>query len=128
LDKVVNLMLRVLTAEVSTRPARDIKLSGDINAKVDNATVDELLAKIREEYKKLGPLIDLEVLREPQGSAQRLILTGASARSDWGRELAHTRAFGDKFFDRAGCEIRASYASDALPRHWAHSWPLVRRA
>ena len=44
-----------------------VRLSGDLNAKVDSSTVEELLAKIREEYRKLGPLIDLEVLRAPQG-------------------------------------------------------------
>jgi hypothetical protein len=35
---------------------------------VDNATIEELLAKIRGEYRKLGTLIDLEDLRGPQGS------------------------------------------------------------
>jgi hypothetical protein len=35
---------------------------------VDNITVKKLLVKIKEEYRKLGPLLDLEVLREPQQS------------------------------------------------------------
>jgi hypothetical protein len=70
-DKVDNLMLRVLTAAEKVARYRHaqlsaIKLSGDPNPKVDPSTVEELIAKIREEYKKLGPLIDLDVLRRPQ--------------------------------------------------------------
>jgi hypothetical protein len=46
-----------------------VRLAGDINAKVtDNASLDELLVKIKDELRKLGPLIDLEAIREPQGS------------------------------------------------------------
>ena len=46
-----------------------VRLAGDINAKVtDNASLDELLVKIKEELRKLGPLIDLEAIRGPQGS------------------------------------------------------------
>jgi hypothetical protein len=38
-----------------------VRLAGDINATVtDNASLDELLAKIKDELRKLGPLIDLE--------------------------------------------------------------------
>jgi hypothetical protein len=46
-----------------------IRLAGDINATgvPDNITLDELLVKIKEELRKLGPLIDLEAIREPQG-------------------------------------------------------------
>jgi hypothetical protein len=32
------------------------------------ASLDELLDKIKDELRKLGPLIDLEAIREPQGS------------------------------------------------------------
>jgi hypothetical protein len=46
-----------------------IKLAGDINAKnYDNATLDELLVKIKAELTKLGPILDLEAIREPRGS------------------------------------------------------------
>jgi hypothetical protein len=46
-----------------------VRLAGDITAMVaDDATLDELLEKIRDELRKLGPLIDLESIREPQGS------------------------------------------------------------
>ena len=44
-------------------------VGGDINATVtDDASLDELLVKIKEGLRKLGPLIDLEAIREPQGS------------------------------------------------------------
>jgi hypothetical protein len=46
-----------------------VKLAGDINARVaDNASLDELMDKIKDELRKLGPLIDLEAIWEPQGS------------------------------------------------------------
>jgi hypothetical protein len=35
----------------------------------DNATLDELLVKIKDELRKLGPLIDLEAIWEPRGSS-----------------------------------------------------------
>jgi hypothetical protein len=34
----------------------------------ENITLDELLVKIKDELRKLGPLIDLEAIREPQAS------------------------------------------------------------
>jgi hypothetical protein len=34
----------------------------------DNASLDEPLVKIKDQLRKLGPLIDLEAIREPQGS------------------------------------------------------------
>jgi hypothetical protein len=52
-----------------------IKLAGDINAS-DNATLDELLPKITAELVKLGPLIDLDAIREAQGVENRLPATG----------------------------------------------------
>jgi hypothetical protein len=61
-----------------------VRLSGDLNAKVDS-TIEELLAKIREEYKKLGPLIDLDVVREPQGSKTEHRLTLGSRAAERGR-------------------------------------------
>jgi hypothetical protein len=71
--KVDNLMIRVLAAAEKVAKYRHaqlsaIKLSGDPNAKVDASTVEELLAKIKMEYQKLSPFLDLEVLREPQRS------------------------------------------------------------
>ena len=50
-----------------------VRLAGDINATVtDNASLDELLVKIKDELRKLGPLIDLEGIRELQGMQNRL--------------------------------------------------------
>jgi hypothetical protein len=34
----------------------------------DGATLDELLERIRGESSKLAPILDLEVVREPEGS------------------------------------------------------------
>jgi hypothetical protein len=47
-----------------------VRLAGDINATgiPDNATLDELIVKIEDELRKLGPLIDLEAILEPQRS------------------------------------------------------------
>jgi hypothetical protein len=47
-----------------------VRLAGDINATgiPDNITLDELLVKIQDELRKLGPLIDLDAIREPQES------------------------------------------------------------
>jgi hypothetical protein len=47
-----------------------VRLAGDINATgiPDNATLDELIVKIKEELRKLGPLIDLKAILEPEGS------------------------------------------------------------
>ncbi len=55
-----------------------IRLSGDVNAKVDESTIEELLVKIKEEYKALGPLLDLEVVSEAQGSRTKRRLTAGS--------------------------------------------------
>ena len=40
-------------------------------ARTDGATLDELLARIKTELTKLGPILDLEVVREPEGSKRR---------------------------------------------------------
>jgi hypothetical protein len=54
-----------------------IKLAGDINARVaDDVSLDELLVKIKEELVKLGPLIDLDAIRDAQGVENRLPATG----------------------------------------------------
>jgi hypothetical protein len=66
--------------EVSSRPAPS--RSGDINAEVDNAAVEELLVKIKEEYRKLG---SLSTWREPQQSRTEHGVTVA------GRAIKHRR-------------------------------------
>jgi hypothetical protein len=49
-----------------------VRLVGDVNATMtDNASLDELLDKINDELRKLGPLIDLEAIREPRGSRNK---------------------------------------------------------
>jgi hypothetical protein len=61
-----------------------VRLAGDINATgvPDNATLDELIVKIKEELRKLGPLIDLEAIREPQGVENRLPVTVTTEGSE----------------------------------------------
>jgi hypothetical protein len=59
-----------------------VRLAGDINAVTDNASLDELLVKIKEELRKLGPLIDLEAIREPQGVENRLPVTVSGSEED----------------------------------------------
>jgi hypothetical protein len=43
-----------------------VRLSGDLNAMPENVNLEELLASIKAEWVKLGPLIDMDV--GPQGS------------------------------------------------------------
>ena len=46
-----------------------VKVAGDINARVaDDLSLDELLERIMGELSKLGPIPDMEVVREPEGS------------------------------------------------------------
>jgi hypothetical protein len=80
---VDGLMLKTLAAAEKVARYRHaqlsaVRLAGDINATgiPDNATVDELIAKVKEELRKLGPLIDLEAIREQQGVENRLPATG----------------------------------------------------
>jgi hypothetical protein len=42
----------------------------------DDVSLDELLVKIKEELVKLGPLIDLDAIRDAQGVENRLPATG----------------------------------------------------
>jgi hypothetical protein len=91
-------MLKVLAAAEKVARYRHaqlsaVRLSGDLNAKVDNATIEELLATIREEYRKLGPLIDLEVLREPQASRTERRLAVGSRAIEHGRRPGRWRGF-----------------------------------
>jgi hypothetical protein len=44
-----------------------VRLAGDISGKMDDLSLDELLVTIRQEWAKLGPLIDLEAVQVPQG-------------------------------------------------------------
>jgi hypothetical protein len=74
-------MLKVLTAAEKVARYRHaqlspVRLARDLNAKMDNATLEELLASIKAEWTKLGPLIDLEVV--PQGSRTEVGLTVGS--------------------------------------------------
>jgi hypothetical protein len=46
-----------------------IRLAGEIKqGPADGATLDEVLERIRGELNKLAPILDLEVVREPEGS------------------------------------------------------------
>jgi hypothetical protein len=46
-----------------------MRLAGELNKKpTDGASLDELLARIKTELTKLGPILDVEVVREPEGS------------------------------------------------------------
>jgi hypothetical protein len=51
-----------------------VRLAGDISGKMDDVSLDELLVTIRQEWAKLGPLIDLDAVEEPepQGVENRL--------------------------------------------------------
>ena len=48
-----------------------VRLAGDISGKMDDVTLDELLVTVRQEWAKLGPLIDLEAIHgsEPEASS-----------------------------------------------------------
>jgi hypothetical protein len=63
--QVDGLMMQALTAAEKVARYRRAQLSavnlaGDIKAKVEAFSLDELLVKIKEELRKLGPLINLE--------------------------------------------------------------------
>ena len=51
-----------------------VRLAGDISGKMDDVSLDELLITIKQEWAKLSPLIDLDVVEEPepQGVENRL--------------------------------------------------------
>src|ERR1700720_2665024 len=48
-----------------------VRLAGDISGKMDDVSLDELLVTIKQEWAKLGPLIDLEAIHgsEPEASS-----------------------------------------------------------
>ena len=64
------LMLKTLAAAEKIARYRHaqlstVRLAGDISGKMDDVSLDELLVTIKQEWAKLGPLIDLEQV--PQG-------------------------------------------------------------
>jgi hypothetical protein len=76
-----------------------VRLAGDINATLtDNASLDELLVKIKSELVKLGPLIDLDAIREQQGVENRLPVTvnGSEAERNTSDGLAAGEIAADK--------------------------------
>jgi hypothetical protein len=67
-DKVDALMLKTLAAAEKVARYKHAQLSavrvaGDISGKMDDVSLDELLVTIRQEWAKLGPLIDLEAVQ-----------------------------------------------------------------
>ena len=42
-----------------------VRFAGDISGKMDDVSLDELLVTIKQEWAKLGPLIDLEAVQVP---------------------------------------------------------------
>jgi len=66
-----------------------VRLSGDLNAKVDSSTLEELLAKIREEYRKLGPLIDEFRGTRPRSSRLRTGSKSSACPSTSGSLVSH---------------------------------------
>ena len=48
-----------------------VRLAGELKRPTDGASLDELLERIKTELTKLGPILDLEVVREPEGSKRR---------------------------------------------------------
>ena len=64
-----------------SRQLSAVKLAGDINAWVpDDASLDELLAKIKSELVKLGPLIDLDAICQQRAADDRPPLPAAVVR------------------------------------------------
>jgi hypothetical protein len=73
--KVDSLMMQ--TARVAEKVARykhaalsAVKLAGDISTRsaMESMSLDELLVRLKTELAKLAPIIDLEIVREPQRS------------------------------------------------------------
>jgi hypothetical protein len=77
-NAVDSLMLKALAAAEKVARYRHaqlsaMKLAGDINARAaEDASLDELLERIKTELTKLAPILDLEVVREPQASLSGL--------------------------------------------------------
>ena len=63
-----------------------VRLAGELNkSPTDGATLDELLERIKAQLTKLGPLIDLEVMCEPEGSRTEGGLIAGSRTIEHGR-------------------------------------------
>ena len=66
------LMLKALTAAEKVARYRHaqlsaVKIAGELkHGPADNGTLDELLERIKTELTKLAPILDLEVVREPE--------------------------------------------------------------
>jgi hypothetical protein len=83
-NSVDALMLRTLAAAEKVARYRHaqlsaMRLSGDLNMRPENVNLDELLESIRQEWVKLGPLIDMGP-GAPQGSRTEGGLTVGSRR------------------------------------------------
>ena len=61
-----------------------VRLAGDISGKMDDVSLDELLVTIKQEWAKLGPLIDLEAVQTPPGSRTETGLTPGRRRIEHG--------------------------------------------
>ena len=61
-----------------------MRLAGDISGKMDDVTLDELLITIKQEWAKLGPLIDLEAVPSAAGVDNRGGLTLGRRRIEHG--------------------------------------------
>jgi hypothetical protein len=73
-NAVDSLMLKALGAAEKVARYRHaqlsaVKIAGELKSgPADGATLDELLERIKHQLTKLGPILELEVAREPQGS------------------------------------------------------------
>jgi hypothetical protein len=68
-NAVDTLMLKALGAAEKVARYRHAQLSA-ITGPADGATLDELLERIKHQLTKLGPILELEVAREPQARTQ----------------------------------------------------------
>ena len=72
-NAVDSLMLKALGAAEKVARYRHaqlsaVKIAGELKSgPADGATLDELLERIKHQLTKLGPILELEVVREPQG-------------------------------------------------------------
>ena len=62
-----------------------MRLAGELKKPADGTSLDELLERIKAGLTKLGPLIDLEVTCEPQGSRTEGGLIAGSRTIEHGR-------------------------------------------
>jgi hypothetical protein len=63
-----------------------VRLAGELNKKpTDSASLDELLQRIKAQLIKLGPIINLEIVGEPEGSRTERGVTVGSQTIEHGR-------------------------------------------